>query len=167
MFYTLLPTERVAGIRLSLLVSARENGHARERIIAAVNLLESSAPVFYRRVKRYISRIVVWSGPYSAAVRPHTVQLSTSHMHPVDSLELASVLVHEATHLKIGAFKIPYRENLRRRIEELCVKEQCNFLRIAGGDGPAIAEILEDRLARPWWTDEAHGASVKRATSQE
>jgi hypothetical protein len=158
--FGILPSQRLLGFRLMLLASDADNELAKERIAAALGLLESTSTVFYRRVVRYVKQIVVWPGPYTAAVGPRTVQLSTAHLDPVDALELASVLVHEATHLKIGAWRIPYDDEHRERIERLCIKEQTAFLRSAGGDGIVMAEILEERLANPWWTAEAHKADL-------
>jgi hypothetical protein len=169
MLFGVLPSQRLAGFRLMLLASDADNELAKERISAALGLLESTSALFYRRVVRYIKQIVVWPGPYTASVRPQTLQLSHAHLDPVDALELASVLVHEATHLKIGAWRIPYDDEHRERIERLCVKEQTAFLRSAGSDGIVMAEILEERLASPWWTAEAHKADLSRLreTSRE
>lgn len=157
-----LPAKSVAGIRCVNLAGDDGGELAMRRVTEAIGLLESSNEVLYRRVRRFIKQIVIWPGPYSAAVRPGTVQLSTTHIEPGDTLELASVIVHEATHLEIAAWRIPYAGRNQGRIERLCVKEQAHFLRKIGGRGTTMADIFEERLATEWWTPEAHRRDIAK-----
>ena len=154
--FRVLPAKSVVGIRCVNLAGAHGGALAIRRITEAICLLDSSNDVLHRRVRRFVKQIVIWPGPYTAAVRPVTVQLSTTHIDANDILELASVLVHEATHLEIAAWRIAYDDRHRERIERLCVKEQAGFLRRVGGRGTTMADIFEERLATPWWTPEAH-----------
>jgi hypothetical protein len=119
-----------------------------------------------RQVLKYLRTIGVWAGHYSVAIPPKTVQLSTAHVLDFTSLELASVFVHEAVHLRISRHGIPYDKELRERIERRCTAEQVSFLRRAGGEGEAIAESYEGALNRPWWTDKAHREDLERLATE-
>jgi len=158
--FRVLPGKSVVGIRCVNLAGPDEL--AIRRITEAISLLDSSNEVLHRRVRRFVKQIVIWPGLYTAAVPPVTVELSTTHLEPNDILELASVLVHEATHLEIAAWRIPYDDKHRERIERLCVKEQAGFLRRIGGRGATMADIFEEHLARPWWPAEGHRREIAK-----
>jgi hypothetical protein len=160
--FRVLPTKSVVGIRCVNLAETDAGESAIRTVAEALSLLDSSDEVLHRRVRRFVKQIVIWPGPFTAAVPPITVELSTTHTEPNDILEIASVLVHEATHLEIAAWGIPYDGRHRERIEHLCVKEQAGFLRRIGGRGATMADIFEESLAKPWWTPAAHRRDIAK-----
>jgi hypothetical protein len=71
--------------------------------------------------------------------------------------DIAVSLVHEATHARIDRW-IPYREDLRERIEAICRRQELAFARRLPG-GAAIVRRMEEWLAQPpakeFWSDMA------------
>jgi hypothetical protein len=149
-----LPGKSVDGIRVVSLANRADSDLAMSQIPEALFVVRDASPPVYRRIKRYVRQILVWPASYSAALRPGTVQLSTAHLSIEDPLELASVLVHEATHLLINAWRVDSKRNADR-VERLCVKEQTEVLRKCGPVGLVMADMFDQRLGDPWWTNEA------------
>ena len=72
------------------------------------------------------------------------------------SLQLASALVHEATHAWLEKLGFEYSPERRPRIEAICFKRQLRFVKHAGGGSELVSE-LEWQLARDpeYFSDEA------------
>lgn len=62
---------------------------------------------------------------------------------------VAGVIVHEATHARIGRCGIPYSKALRGRIEVVCHREEIAFARRLP-DGALIRHQAEQAIARPY-----------------
>jgi hypothetical protein len=157
----LYPTRQLRGIPVVFTDIDADRAAVLQQIDAALTLLDSSAPRRARQLAEYVRRIVVWSGHYSSAVPPATIQLSKLHFAEGTTLELASTLVHEVVHLRIARSGIPY-DRARERIERHCVREQAEFLRLHGDEGAVMAEVYENALSTAWWTDEAHVADIEQ-----
>jgi hypothetical protein len=73
----------------------------------------------------------------------------------VSVCEIAQMIVHEATHARLCKLKIKYTEDIRDRVERICVKSEIAFAkRLANGQKEI--EIAQSRLKLPQsiWTNE-------------
>jgi len=147
----LYPSRRIHGIRVVFADTEVDRAFASARLEDALELIKANDPSRYRRVLRYVKQLVLWSGSYSAASQPSSIQIGNAHFAQSDIPELASVIIHEATHLRIGRCGIPYKGALRGRVERRCVKEQAEFLRKCGEPGEVLASAYEDALQSEWW----------------
>jgi len=121
-----------------------------------------SAGLEYDSLFRRIRQIIVWPGRFHYAGNDGGIRVSSHDVFAVDDVVLASVLVHEAMHLRIAARGIVCEGANQERIERLCVAMQARFLRLTPDTGEAMAQALEAKLATPWWTPEKRAARMKR-----
>ncbi|HEY5777760.1 MAG TPA: hypothetical protein VIT00_03435 [Terrimicrobiaceae bacterium] len=133
-----------------------------QRVEEALEMIRLHDPRRYQRLRRDISRIWIRVLPGSQAdfhaaaqaceLDPRFVRDATVTVH-----ELAATIVHESAHARIDRC-IPYREDLRHRIEAACRREELAFCRRVTGS-TALQEALHDWLARPpskeFWSNSA------------
>jgi hypothetical protein len=83
--------------------------------------------------------------------------LGADYVRSADSTtaEIASTIVHEATHARLRRFSYDGNEPLRYRLEGLCTRAQLDFLARVPGEH-SIVSHLEERFAQPaaFWSDE-------------
>ena len=158
----LYPHRSVNGIRIVFTDVELSRDLTCERLSQSLELIKAADALQYRRIVRYVRQIVVWPAHYSVATPPSMIQLSIAHVMESDPLELASVLIHEATHLRIARHGIPDSNDFRERIERRCVKEQVAFLRTRGFTGEAMAKVFDELLETAWWSDEARRKDFER-----
>src|SRR5689334_16546942 len=95
---------------------------ALQRVEAAPQLIERTAPLHYRRVKNNLSRIWVQLVPHGAGCYLHSLNACVLDERVVASetttLEwIASAIIHEATHARLEKRGVHYEEAIRHRIE--------------------------------------------------
>ncbi|TGQ45915.1 hypothetical protein [Mesorhizobium sp. M00.F.Ca.ET.216.01.1.1] len=99
-----------------------------DRVVEALSLIRQYDPIRYRRLVRDLRRIWVWAIPYRGQFKKSTWTCELDQRFVLDektSSELiASVIVHEATHARLARVGIEYREELRQRIEQVCIRRQ-------------------------------------------
>ncbi len=136
----LMPATSVDGIRI---VDLRKRGDCFTRtLVGALGLVREYDPRRYKRIIRHIGWIVnefaLSRGmEYEARNRVCSVEFSEAAGIAQELLVAvyASGLIHEATHGVVISHGIPYDDQMRIRIEQLCVKEQNRFLvRLAHAD---------------------------------
>jgi hypothetical protein len=72
------------------------------------------------------------------------------------SLQLASALVHEATHVWLEKLGFQYSPERRPRIEAICFKRQLRFVKHAGGGSELVSELERQLKREPqYFSDEA------------
>jgi hypothetical protein len=150
---SLYPKGEVDGIRLRFTDITVNRAECAAKIDRAFKVIVQTGKHYEHLLKR-IRWIIVWPGDRVFADDKGRVHIASSDLLGIDELALASVLVHEATHLRIMALGIGFEPSQRERIERLCVREQATFLRRAPGDGEQMAREAEDMLEYPWWTSE-------------
>jgi hypothetical protein len=69
--------------------------------------------------------------------------------------EVALAIVHESTHARLDRLKIPYTEDIRERVERVCIKSEIAFAKRLP-DAQKFIEIAESRLQIPksYWKNE-------------
>jgi hypothetical protein len=63
-------------------------------------------------------------------------------------------IVHEATHARLDKLGINYTEDIRERVERVCIKSEISFAKRLPG-GQKFVDIAESRLQTPksYWTN--------------
>lgn len=118
-----------------------------QRIEDALRLIESSAPLHYRRIKNNLARIWVQLVPHGAGCYLHSLNACLLDERIVNSETttvewIASVIVHEATHARLEKLGIRYHEAVRQRIERICARRELDFARHLSGVDALQQEIL-------------------------
>lgn len=124
-----------------------------ERVRAAMELIRDFDPNRFARIKRDLRRIFI-ARVVGAHFDPNMRSCFLPDPLRRSALQLAGTIVHEATHARISGCGIPYRPEVRARIEATCVHAAANFLsRVPGG-----SELAERELAaldaEPWYSEE-------------
>jgi len=160
-FLRLYPRRELDGLQVVFTDFRIDQSVAMQRLAAALSLLSQADVRYHQQVLRRMRRVIVWGGNFSRANPPRTVQLCPAHLMDCPIVELASVLVHEVVHLRIDALGVGYRDALRERVEQCCIREQASFLRRCGADGALLAEAYESAPSTPWWTDDSHRSDME------
>ena len=113
-----------------------------------------------------VHHIMLWPGHYSAANRFDGIVVSRADLVDWGLPYAASVMVHEATHVRIERAGVPYLPRYRDRIERLCIEEQIQFLRAVPDGGEAYASAVEAALGEPWWTTEQRDRTVHKVVAE-
>lgn len=120
----------------------------------ALELIQNRQPVRFNRILRDVRRIVV-ADILGAEFWPHMRACALSvELLGSGSLTVALALVHEATHARLHAARIPYDANSRERIERICVRQEVIFAQ-QFPDATSLVDEIEGQLDKPWWSDSA------------
>jgi hypothetical protein len=108
----------------------KEKYHLLDRVEVALKLIKQYDPLRYSRIHRDIERIFVsirlsGGGEFNAISR--ICYLDRRYVEEASVQAIASVIVHEATHGYPCLRKMGYPENLRYRIEIICVRQELAF----------------------------------------
>jgi hypothetical protein len=147
----------VDGLWLGILGTRSDNATLR-RVESALRLIERHDPPRYRRLRRDITRIWICpligaNGAYSLATR--LCKLDVAYVQSATPEEIASTIVHEATHAHPCLQKFGYTENVRYRIEMLCMRQELAFVRLLPGSEAMQTELRRRLQASPQiWSDE-------------
>jgi hypothetical protein len=155
---SLYPKRDVGSVRIIFTDITVDKTDCAAKIRRALEQVITAGRCYDVLIKR-IRKIVIWPGNHTFADGAGGVHIA-SDLLAIDDLALASVLVHEAVHLRISARGIKYEPACRERIERLCIGEQARFLRRVPGAGEDMAREAEACLAFPWWTREEREANV-------
>lgn len=122
------------------------------RVERALLLVKQHSPLHYSRIIRDLERIWIFLLPGGLAEYKHSLNACVLDKRFVaDSAtsieQIASAIVHEATHARLERFGIEYDEDQRARIEATCLRRELAFaVRLPGG-----AEFREDRARDLNW----------------
>lgn len=140
-----------------------ENDNAADifaKINDALAELRDVDPRRLARIKGDITRILVIDAPSSSYYSlSNSCVLSRARVLKGTATRVALTIVHEATHARLFRAGVDYRQAVRARVERRCTNEELSFLqrlKVKGYRGTdAWVAYLEERLSRPWWTDDA------------
>lgn len=164
----LYPKRDDAGIRAMFTDLDADRDACAARIKEALGVL-SSAQRRHRSLLARIRYIVVWSGDYCFADDFGGIHLPSDAITGVTTHALASILVHEATHIRLSDMGVTYAPKYRERIETLCIREQATFLRAAPNnpdDPEDMARAAESVLKFPWWSEAERQANRDRVLEE-
>jgi hypothetical protein len=137
----------------------RRSGHFRSTLVGAMQLLQTTDPRRYARVKREIDWIVnctleMPGAEYDGEFRICRVDFEepTPSSDPQFSVGWwARTLVHEATHGVVRGWGIVYDADRRARIEQLCVTEENRFVNRLSFTHPELAADLHRDFSAAEW----------------
>ena len=127
----------------------------------ALRLLATHDPRRFERLKRHTEGVLVFGaagglGKWQQATRLVILRETYVTATATTPADVASTLVHEATHAWLDQLGFDYREDRRQRIEAICFRSEIAFARKlpAAGD---LVERAERQLARDpaFWSDRA------------
>jgi hypothetical protein len=153
----------VDGLWIGASVDDSDMAHVLRRVEEALRLISTHDPHRYRRLLRDLSRIWVRLIPnalanYNRAAR--ACQLDTRFVldQTVGIPDIASAIIHEATHARLEHRGIQYQEAQRHRIESACRRQELRFARRlphAGELHRQLEEWLETPCDHQFWTNAA------------
>jgi hypothetical protein len=126
-----------------------------QRAEDALRLIKQQAPLHYSRILRNLQRILVDLVPSAIASYRRSLNacvLDERFVLPdTTTLEqIASAIVHEATHARLERWGIAYDEHMRARIEAICMRRELDFLSKLQHSEPLQAEMAR-KVA--WYAD--------------
>jgi hypothetical protein len=155
-----LPASRIAGLSV-LDLQRREDASAdRQRALqVALDMLLASNSRLYSRVVTELHRVVfLESGP---EFWPRSRACVLDGILEQSEITTACQLVHEATHARLWRIGFRYQEEIRYRIERICVRAELELLANIPGSDLYRDETLQ-KLRKPWWTAEEIQARRKQ-----
>jgi hypothetical protein len=102
------------------------------RVEGTLSLIKRHSPLDYARIIRELDRIWVNLSHHGLGEYRHSLKaciLDERYVaDPATTVEqIASTIVHEATHARIERYGIKYKEELRTRIEAICFRRELAF----------------------------------------
>lgn len=124
------------------------------RAAGALRLIATTDPNRYRRIRRDVERLLFTSasgGQYLPRLR--TCRIGIDYATRSTTLDLAMMIVHEATHARLWALGCRYEEGVREKVERICVNAEVAFAsRIAGAESSVARS--QELLKSKWWIPE-------------
>jgi hypothetical protein len=143
----LSPRRTLHGFEVAQLMGGREEPDLFAKVEEALNLVSEVAPRRLERLKKDIRRILLMHAGEAAGLYWHDLRacvLDMSYVREFPSHYIASTIVHEGTHARLRSAGVRYPATKRKRIEDLCIREEIRFARgISGADS-----LLEDAERR-------------------
>jgi len=125
-----------------------------EKVDLALSLIALYAPDKFSSFNKDVSSIYVTAdmshpGSYRRSLK--LVRLRTSYVTDPETThqDVACCLFHEAQHGRLRRWGFGYEEEIRTRIERICMTAERNFARKLPGC-EELVECLEDRLETDW-----------------
>ena len=127
------------------------------RVEDALLLIKQHSRIHYSRVARDLTRVWVIVLPNRSAKYKETLGaclLDERYVAKSTLEQIASTIVHEATHAGLARRGIKYEENLRSRIEAVCIRRELSFAAKLSNSAELQGEItrsLEWCVANTEW----------------
>jgi len=118
------------------------------RVEDALLLIKHCDGVHYSRVIRNLSRIWVNLIPdsvahYNCSLNACVLDERYIRNEATTTEDIASSIVHEATHARLEKWGVVYDEAKRPRIEAICVRRQLNFVSRLPDNGPFQQKVVD------------------------
>jgi hypothetical protein len=116
------------------------------RIESALLLVNQYSPLHYARLLRDLDRIWIYLLPHAAAEYHASINACVIDKRYIANLdtsveELATTILHEATHARLDRCGIKYEEARRTRIEAICCRRELAFATRLPDSAPLKEEI--------------------------
>ncbi len=149
-------TRQIEGMEVRVFENAAVAADVFAKAGDALRLIAINDPNRYARLKRDLRRVLfTFSSGGQYLPRLDTCRIGIQYATRSSALELAMMIVHEATHARLWRAGCQYDGGTRERVERICVDAEIAFASRIHGAEHAIArtrQLLETR----WWTHEAH-----------
>lgn len=135
-----------------VLVVGEDSEEVFRKVGDALRLVREYGPRFHARLRRDVRRLLLTDtagGTYLPGL--NTCRIGIDYVRRVPPLDLAMMIVHEATHARLSRLGFPYVGECRERIERACVDTEITFARRVPGSEAAI-ERTRALLETQWWT---------------
>jgi hypothetical protein len=137
----------------------RKSGHFQETMESALALIRTADPRRFQRVKEHIKWIINCTLEQAGAeYHKEFKSVRIDFEEPEEESDRdfkagfwARSLVHEATHGHLFRYGIAYTDELRGRIERLCVKEENRFICRLASAHPDLARQLHREFNDQEW----------------
>src|SRR5262245_27132027 len=165
--YTLSARNRVDGVWVGACSGRFDQRALLARATDALRLIANVDPRQYAKIQRHLKRILVMPLPGRLAQYVHTwrqCQVDDSFvMNPETTTEeIASTIVHEATHARIAQCGIDYRLQ-KQRHEHICLEQERGFIAHLT-DGSRVLERIEHLRSKEAEFFEQSDARTRRAS---
>ena len=151
------PNESVDGLWIGCFSSRRESVQSLAQVRAALYLIKTYDPYRYKRVLARFDKILVLDiparGQFIEDLRRCVLNRDFATTATVE--EVASTIVHEATHGELMRRGIGYGAEIRQRVEDICTRQELAFAaKIPSFE--KLVERAEMKLALPsaTWSDD-------------
>ena len=149
------------------IVSWHDSSEHLTRVENALSLIRQHSPLDYARIIRALERIWVQLTFHRLAEYRHSLKACVLDERYVADPgttvgQIASTIVHEATHARLEGYGIAYKEERRTRIEAICFRRERAF----AARLPDSAE-LQQEIARYWEWNEANPDQFSDARFRE
>ena len=154
----------VDGIRIANGDWADDDAHlaALRRIADALELIRSVDRRRYARLTQDVRRIILipqLGTPAAFIPSRRAVTVGPEYVTNASLPKLAMTLVHEATHARLHAAGIGIEEEIRARLERVCVEQEAQFAEALGPQHAHLAAKARQRLDQPYWAAEERFAA--------
>lgn len=138
--------------------------HAEEvmsRVEAALDLIKTHDRPRYARLAHdldqvWVRLLTVGVAQFDPSWRGCSLDERFVLAENTDTADIASAIVHEATHARLWRYGFRYDEDIRQRVEAICLRREVAFARKLP-DGARVRAWAEETLAfaPTYWTDTA------------
>jgi hypothetical protein len=137
----------------------RGSDHAtlERRVRDALDLIRQVDPRRYARLKRDVHRITLERLQVAGMFVPNAgrVFLDVGHVAQAHVAELASTVVHEATHARLHRAGIRHDSRIRGRVEHACIRSEVDFAVRLGPEYVSLVEAVTQKYSSVYWSDDA------------
>ncbi len=167
-FFWVSPWEDYDKVQIGVHGCCKDTDHIASMVRQALDLIRNTSPFRFTRFQREVRQI--WVAPilYNLAQWEHEHRRCVLNSDYVENpattvAELASTLIHEATHGRLETLGFKYHEDRRIDIERICFTEEIRFARRLP-EGEKIIRDNERQIARPpsdWTNANMHRAELE------
>jgi hypothetical protein len=147
------------GIEVAMLLPGKKGPFVFSKINQALDLISELDPRRYLQIGRDVKKIWVSAAQPGIAKWMNELQMCILDRDyfcrdNVSASRMALTIVHEATHARLCKLKVKYTEDIRDRVEQICIKSEIAFAKRLS-DGQKLVEMSESKLKRPksFYTD--------------
>jgi hypothetical protein len=120
------------------------------KVEKALLLIQTHDPIRFRQIQRYVQLIFIFGDPsangyWHQELRMCELEETFVRGEATSIAEVASAIVHEATHARLMRLGFGYEEPKRLRIEQICFDAEQAFARRLPDDQELVREMQEKR----------------------
>ncbi|MEJ7809359.1 MAG: hypothetical protein WKG32_02980 [Gemmatimonadaceae bacterium] len=146
----------VGGVEVCVAGTSMEANSVSHKVEAALRLIAQNDPALAGQICRDVRRLLFTEtsgGHYLAGIE--TCRIGLAYATRVPPIELAMMIVHEATHARLAKGGALYLGEDRGRIEHICVEAEIAFAERIPGSEHAVQKARA-LLKTEWWDAEKH-----------
>lgn len=139
----------VDGVRI-VVFAGGDVSHNTERVAEALHLIARYTPHRYQRLVRDLQWVIaVPHANFQFLPSIWGCAVDAEWLDRAGVVDIACVVMHEATHARLWRMGFRYAPDCRERVERLCLKAEAELLRRMGREKDATAALK--RISQRWW----------------